>query len=68
VVLEASPVATSEEIKVQATFAPKPTVETWDNKRGVVAWKKNLAPNETAKITVSYQIDYPKEGSVLGMR
>ena len=67
-VLESSPVAASEEIKIQASFQPKPTLEMWEQKRGVVAWKKSLAPNETARFTVDYQIDYPKEGTVLGLR
>ncbi|MGE5490951.1 MAG: mucoidy inhibitor MuiA family protein [Actinomycetota bacterium] len=68
VVLESSPVATSDEIRVQATFDPKPTTTTWEQKRGVVAWEKTLAPNETAKFSVDYAIDYPKEGSVSGLR
>ncbi|HZX32749.1 MAG TPA: mucoidy inhibitor MuiA family protein [Rhodocyclaceae bacterium] len=68
VVLESSPVATSEEIRVQATFDPKPTTTTWEQKRGVVAWQKTLGPNETAKFTVDYAIDYPKEGNVSGLR
>ena len=68
VVLEASPVSTSEEIKVQASFLPKPDTEAWEQKRGVVAWNKTLAPNASTKISVEYQIDYPKEGTVPGLR
>lgn len=68
VVLESSPVSTSDEIRVQAAFDPKPTTTAWEQKRGVVAWEKTLAPNETAKFTVDYAIDYPKEGSVSGLR
>jgi len=65
-VLEATPVAASEEIKIQASFQPRPNVESWEQKRGVVAWKKSLAANETARINVEYQIDYPKEGMLIG--
>jgi len=65
--VEASPVSTSEEITVQSTFDPKPTIETWEQKRGVVAWEKTLRPGETARFRVNYAIDFPKDGSVVGL-
>ncbi len=68
VAIEASPVSVSEEIRVQAQFKPRPTVEGWDQRRGVVAWERTLAPQETATIDVSYTIEYPREGSVGGLR
>ena len=68
VVLEASPVATSDEIKVQARFSPQPAETAWEKKRGVVAWKQKMAPNETATFNVEYQVTYPKEGELLGLR
>ena len=68
VVIEASPVATAEEIKVQATFSPQPAVTAWEQRRGVVAWKKKLAAGETARFNVAYSIDYPKEGVMLGLK
>jgi uncharacterized protein (TIGR02231 family) len=67
-VLDAAPVSTSDEVKVQATLTPRPTVEGWDDRRGVVAWVRTLAPQETATIDVAYTIEYPKEGSVTGLR
>lgn len=68
VVLEASPVATSEEVKVQARFTPQPSETAWEKKRGVIAWRQKMAPNETATFNVEYQIAYPKEGELLGLR
>jgi uncharacterized protein (TIGR02231 family) len=68
VVIEASPVSTSDEIKVQAVFEPKPAVTAWEDRRGVVAWKATIAPGATLKFNVDYQIDYPKEGVMLGLR
>ncbi len=68
VVLEASPVATSEEVKVQVKFAPQPAETTFNKQRGVIAWKQKLAPSETANFSVEYQIAYPKEGYLLGQR
>jgi uncharacterized protein (TIGR02231 family) len=67
-VLESSPVSTSDEIKVQASFDPKPTTNAWDQRRGVVAWERTLAPRETAKFSVDYLIEFPKEGSISGLR
>jgi len=66
--LEPSPVSTSDEIRVEATFTPPPTVAPWDQRRGVVAWEKTLAPHETASFGVDYRIAYPREGSVGGLR
>ncbi|UOD32088.1 mucoidy inhibitor MuiA family protein [Massilia violaceinigra] len=67
-VFDSSPVSTSEEVKVEATFDPKPFTDTWEQRRGVVAWKKTLAAGATATFQVEYKIDYPKEGSVSGLR
>jgi len=67
-VLDAAPVSTSDEVKVQVAFTPKPTTEGWDERRGVVAWVRTLAPQETATIDIAYTIEYPKEGSVTGLR
>lgn len=68
VVIEASPVSTSDEIKVQAVFEPKPAVTAWEERRGVVAWKTAIAPGATLKFNVEYQIDYPKDGVMVGLR
>lgn len=67
-VLESSPVSTSSEIKVQSTFEPKPTIETWERRQGVVGWVRTIAPNETFRIALDYDIQYAKEGSVSGLR
>ncbi|MGW8389724.1 DUF4139 domain-containing protein [Pseudoduganella sp. HUAS MS19] len=66
-VLESTPVSTSEEIKVKQTFSPQPGIAAWEQRQGVVGWEKTLAPNETVKINVGYTISYPKEGTVGGM-
>ncbi|NHZ93616.1 mucoidy inhibitor MuiA family protein [Massilia sp. CCM 8733] len=67
-VFDSSPVSTSEEVKVEALFDPAPFTDTWEQRRGVVAWKKTLAAGASAKFQVEYRIDYPKEGSVSGLR
>jgi uncharacterized protein (TIGR02231 family) len=67
-VIEATPVSTSDEVKVQARFDPRPTVEGWEQRRGVVAWQRPVQPQETARIEVGYTIEYPKEGMLNGLR
>ena len=66
-VLESSPVSTSDQVRVQASFDPKPQVENWEQRQGVVAWERPIASNETVKITVNYTIGYPREGTVVGL-
>lgn len=67
VVLESSPVSTSDQIEVRASFDPRPQVENWEQRQGVVAWERSIAPNETVRITVNYTIDYPRDGAVVGL-
>jgi uncharacterized protein (TIGR02231 family) len=66
-VLESSPVSTSDQIAVKASFDPKPQVENWEERQGIVAWERPIAPSETVKITLSYTIAYPREGTVVGL-
>src|SRR6266581_4875142 len=66
-VLESSPVSTHDQIKVEAKFDPKPTNENWEERQGVVAWTRAIAPNETLKFSVAYTIGYPKDGAVAGL-
>src|SRR6266852_853404 len=66
-VLEASPVSTNDQIKVEAKFDPKPTEENWEERQGVVAWARAIAPNQTLKFSVGYAISYPKDAAVAGL-
>ena len=66
-VLEAAPVAQSEEIEVERSFQPAPSGEDWKGRPGVMYWSKKLAPKENWKIDIGYTISYPKEGSVSGL-
>jgi uncharacterized protein (TIGR02231 family) len=66
-VLEASPVAVSDQISVDAAFEPKPKLTDWEDKRGVVAWEQPLLPGETLKFVADYTIRYPKEAVVIGL-
>lgn len=66
-VLEPTPVSGSDRIKVQAAFTPKPGISSWQQRRGVVGWEHSLAAGATAKFTVDYRIEYPKEGRIEGL-
>lgn len=66
--LESSPVSASEEVSVRAAFNPAPTIQAWQQRRGVVAWEKTLAAGESAKFGVDYTIAYPQEGFVGGLK
>ena len=66
-VLESSPVSTNDQIKVEAKFDPKPTEENWEERPGVVAWARAIAPNQTLKFSVAYTIGYPKDAAVAGL-
>jgi uncharacterized protein (TIGR02231 family) len=65
--LEASPVAVSGRISVDAVFEPKPKIDNWEDRRGVVAWERSLAPGETLKFVADYTITYPKDVAVIGL-
>jgi uncharacterized protein (TIGR02231 family) len=66
-VLEPSPVAVSDQVSVDAVFEPKTKVQNWEDRRGVVAWERALAPGETLKFAADYTITYPKDVSVSGL-
>ena len=66
-VLETSPVSTSDRIEVCVSFEPKPQTENWENRQGVVAWERRIAPRETLKIALDYAIAYPRDAAVAGL-
>ena len=66
-VLESSPVSTDDRIEIRTEFQPKPQRESWEDRQGVVAWERDIAPGETVKISAHYTIVYPKEVAVVGL-
>jgi uncharacterized protein (TIGR02231 family) len=67
-ILEAQPVSTNEEIRVQSSFAPRPTVEGWNKLPGVVAWQLPLAAGATLTLSADYTISWPKDARINGLR
>jgi uncharacterized protein (TIGR02231 family) len=66
-VLEPSPVAVSDQISVDSVFEPKTKILNWEDRQGVVAWERAIAPGETLKFAADYTITYPKDVSVGGL-
>jgi hypothetical protein len=66
-VLESSPVSTADAIEVRSSFEPKPQAENWEDRQGVVAWERSIAPKQTLRITLNYAISYPTDRAVVGL-
>jgi len=66
--IEPSPVAQHEDIKVQTQFNPPPGQLRWKQLPGVVAWQLQLAPGQSQRFTAEYLISTPKEARVSGLR
>lgn len=67
-VLEASPAARHEDIRVQTQFNPKPSQLNWKKQPGLTMWQQTLDAGQTLRITADYLISYPKDARVSGLR
>ena len=65
--LESTPVGTDEQIKVDASFEPKPGINDWDKRSGVVAWETNLPAKGKFSIGLNYKVTWPKERELRGL-
>ncbi|WP_339939137.1 mucoidy inhibitor MuiA family protein [Undibacterium luofuense] len=67
-VLEATPVALHQDIKVEKQVTPAFTETDWNKQAGVSVWKFTLAPGQSSDLQASYQISFPKEPGITGLR
>ena len=67
-VLEASPVARHEDIKVETKFSPEATQSSWNKQPGIIAWQLPLEAGKKLKLQADYTISYPKDAMVNGLR
>ena len=67
-VLEATPVALHQDIKVEKQITPAFTETDWNKQAGVSVWKFTLAPGQSSDLSASYQISFPKEPGITGLR
>jgi uncharacterized protein (TIGR02231 family) len=65
--VDAAPVSQDESIKVTSTYDPAPTAADWQHKPGVKAWTFKLAPNQSQRISLSHQVDYPKDVKITNL-
>ncbi|CAJ0772868.1 mucoidy inhibitor MuiA family protein [Ralstonia chuxiongensis] len=67
-ILEATPVSQSDDIKVRSTFSPEPAKRNWERRPGVIAWEQTIPAGESARFSADYQITYPKDARITGLR
>ncbi|MFZ6732665.1 DUF4139 domain-containing protein [Undibacterium sp. Ji42W] len=67
-VLEASPIARHEDIKVETKFTPDATQSSWNKQPGIIAWQLPLEAGKKLKLRADYTISYPKDATVNGLR
>jgi len=65
--IDAAPVSQDEAIKVTSTDDPAPTTTDWQHRPGVKAWTFRLAPDQSQRISVSQQVDYPKDVKITNL-
>jgi uncharacterized protein (TIGR02231 family) len=63
-VLDATPVATNEKVKVTGTFAPEPAERRWHQQDGVAAWTAKLAPQQSQKIAETFAVTWPSDAAL----
>jgi len=62
--LDAAPVSKDESVKVVSRYDPMPTTTDWRHEAGVNAWAFKLAPGQSQRISVTQQVDYPKDVTI----
>lgn len=66
-VLESTPVSSTDTVKVEKAFSPQVDETNWDQTDGVVAWRRTLEPNGKLSFDVHYTVTYPKDVAVAGL-
>ena len=64
-VLDRLPVSQNEEIKVELTGKTSPTEQDADDKRGIIAFKATLDPDEEKVLEYGYRISWPASKSIV---
>jgi uncharacterized protein (TIGR02231 family) len=59
--LDAAPVSQDETVKVTSRYEPAPTTTDWQHRSGVNAWVFKLAPDQSQRVSISQQVDAPKD-------
>ncbi len=66
-VLDQMPVSRDERLNVELTSATTtPDQRDVDDKPGILAWERELAPGEEARLTIGYRLVHPDDLSITG--
>ncbi|MBU2981584.1 DUF4139 domain-containing protein [Lentibacter algarum] len=63
-VFDRVPFSEQEELEISYIANPRPSVEDYDDKRGVLQWSFDLKPGATQSISLKHELEWP-EGKVL---
>ena len=66
-VLDASPVSRNEAIQVAHSYSPQPAVTEWNKIPGVAEWTLAIAPQDTARVSISHTVTAPKDTRVANL-
>ncbi|SEH07264.1 mucoidy inhibitor MuiA family protein [Candidatus Venteria ishoeyi] len=67
-VLDAIPVSDTDRYQVkEVTLNPQPDERDWQDKKGVMAWRLKLEPNQEQRIQQTYLVKYPKDNPPEGI-
>jgi uncharacterized protein (TIGR02231 family) len=64
-VLEATPVARNDAIKIKLRLTPSETQPNWKGQQGVVSWERPLAPGERFEIRTDYTVSWPQKDKLI---
>lgn len=60
-VLDAAPVASHSDVRIQSSFSPQPQTESWSGQRGTVMWQQTLGAGETARFSAEHIVQWPQD-------
>lgn len=66
-VVSGLPVAQDGQISIKSAYNPEPNVKDWQDKKGVIAWKFQLQPQQQQQISQQHTIQYPNDKDLTGL-
>jgi len=58
--LDRVPYSEQEDLRITWQATPQPAEERYDDRRGVLAWEKRIAPGEEWEVALSYRLSWPE--------
>lgn len=63
-VLDAAPISTHSDVRIESSWQPKPATERWLDQAGNMAWELELAPAAVQQFSARHLISWPKDGQL----